>query len=220
MLTVSPDILILGFIAGFILYRLFSILGRKDDDGNLSNQIKNDTFKEMIDISSVTKVEEIKVDLAKLEKDLAPGFESVVEQIRKLEPNFSLQKFLDGAKMAFEMVIAAFASEDRATLKDLLDADTYKQFSGEIDKRKENKITLDLTLVSLPLIKIENIQLKNNKIAIDVLYASQQINLLKNSDGNIIEGIPSQIDHMEDVWTFAKTLNSRETWKLVKVNAT
>ena len=63
-------------------------------------------------------------------------------------------------------------------------------------------------------------EISNNKIAIDVLYASQQINLLKNSDGNIIEGNPSQIDHMEDVWTFAKTLNSRETWKLVKVNAT
>lgn len=219
MFTVSPDILILGFIAGFVLFRLFSILGRKDDDGNVSINIKNNSIKEMIDISSVTKTEEIAVDLAKTEKDLAPGFELIIEQIRKIDPNFSLQKFLNGAKAAFEMVLTAFASNNRNTLKDLLDNDVYKQFINEIDNRIKNNIVLDLTLVALPLIKIEDIQFKNNKVSIDVLYGSQQINLLKNSIGEIVEGDPSQIDHIEDIWTFAKELNGKETWKLVKVNA-
>ena len=219
MFTVSPDILILGFIAGFILFRLFTILGRKDNDGNISTPVKAKVFKDMVDISAETTLEEGKIDLAIDEKDIAPEFEKVIKEIRREDPKFSLKKFLDGAKVVFEMIIEAFASNDRDTLKKLLDTNTYKQFEKEMDNRVQNKITLDLTLVALPVIKIENIAFSNKKVTIDMLYESQQINLLKDSKGNIVEGDSSLIDHIEDFWTFSKQLNSKENWLLVKVNA-
>ena len=52
-----------------------------------------------------------------------------------------------------------------------------------------------------------------------MLYESQQITLLKDQKGNIVEGDSSQIDHIEDFWSFSKELNAAEDWKLVKVNA-
>lgn len=219
MFTVSPDILILGFVAGFILYRLFSILGRRDNDGDISISTQEDINKNMIDISAITKAEDSKIDIASQEKDIAPEFEMILEEIRKLDPVFSLKKFLDGAKLAFEMIIEAFAANDRDTLKELLDKNTYKQFEKEIERRIENKITLDLTLVALPVVKIKNINLIGKKVTIDMLYESQQITLLKDQKGNIVEGDSSQIDHIEDFWSFSKELNAAEDWKLVKVNA-
>jgi predicted lipid-binding transport protein (Tim44 family) len=219
MFTVSPDILILGFVAGFILYRLFSVLGRKDNDGDISISTQEDINKNMIDISAITKAEDSKIDIASQEKDIAPEFEGILEEIRKLDPVFSLKKFLDGAKLAFEMIIEAFAANDRNTLKELLDKNTYKQFEKEIERRIENKITLDLTLVALPVVKIKNINLVGKKVTIDMLYESQQITLLKDQKGNIVEGDSSQIDHIEDFWSFSKELNAVEDWKLVKVNA-
>ena len=218
MFTVSADILILGFIAGFVLFKLFSVLGRKDDDGEVVISTKDKSVINMVDISPAVKGKEV-IDLSIVEKNLAPGFEKVLEKIRVKEQNFSLQKFLEGAKTAFEMVLLAFAENDRATLKDLLDGDAYKQFIAEIDLRKKNKVVLELTLVALPVIKIENIEFANNKVSIDVMYGSQQINIIKNDKGDIIEGNASQIDHMEDVWSFEKSLNSRGAWKLVHVNA-
>ena len=219
MFTISPDILILGFVAGFILFRLFSILGRKDNDMDITISEKKDIHKGMVDISAITKAEDTKIDIAAQEKDIAPEFAEILKEIRKVDPAFSLKKFLDGAKIAFEMTIEAFAANDRDTLKELLDKNVYKQFEKEIDRKLENKITLDLTLVALPVIKIQNIDLVDKKVTIDMLYESQQITLLKDPKGNIVEGDSSQIDHIEDFWSFSKELKSKENWKLVKVNA-
>ncbi len=217
MFSISIDLIILGLIAGVILFRLYSILGQKDDDGmNVPN--KNINFANIIDISAKVKTEEI-VDLAILEKDIAPNFKLVVEEIRKIDPNFSLVKFLDGAKKAFEMILTAFSENDRETLKYLLSESVYKKFASEIDKRIQNNVRLNLTLVALPVIEIKDIQLEKQKVTINVLYNSQQITLLKNDKGEVIEGNSSQIDNVEDIWTFTKELSGKQNWLLVNVNA-
>ncbi len=218
MYSISPDLLILGFIAGVILFRLYSILGKKDDDNIDLAQFKDNNFNAMVDISNQAQAEDI-IDLAEAEKDLVKGFESVVEQIRTIDPKFSLKKFLEGAQKAFEMILTAFAENDRETLNLLLDDKVFVQFSSEIDKRIKNSIKLDLTLVAIPLIKIKNIYLKGSLVSIEVIYNSQQITLLKNEAGNIIEGNSSQIDNVEDLWVFSKKLNTKSNWLLVQVNA-
>lgn len=215
MVTISPDLIILGLIAGVILFRLYITLGKKDDDGNIT---QFSSINNVIDISSHAKEEEA-FDIALLDKDLSVGFEGILDDIRKLDPNFSLKKFMDGAKKAFEMIILSFADNDRDTLRNLLGNEVYNQFISEIDKRVKNGITLNLTLVSLPKVEIKNIHLDRGQVSIDVLYNSQQITLLKDRDGKIIEGNSSQIDNVEDIWTFSKRLNANESWLLVKVNA-
>lgn len=219
MSSISPDLLVLGCVAGFILFRLYVTLGRKDDDSEISIIKSNKTIlQDAIDISKTAKIEDTELDL--LEKDLSVGFEDVVTRIKKLEAEFSLHKFLEGAKAAFEIILNAFAANERSALKDLLSEKIYKQFTNEIDKRIANQISLSLTLVSLPLVKIKTIVLRNNKITIEVLYESQQINIIKDKNGNIIEGSASEIDNIEDVWTFEKECNvDNRNWKLVKVNA-
>lgn len=217
---ISADIIVLGFIAGFILYRLYTTLGRKDDDGNLNSTTKQNNLSGIIDISSMVKtVDESSSKLSPAEISLSAGFEDVVAKVRKIEEKFSLEKFLNGAQKAFEMTLTAFAENDRQILERLLDKNTYKQFISEIDKRIKNGVTLNLTLVALPKVEIKDIKLKNKTLSIEVFYHSQQINLLKDSKGEIIEGDVSQIDNVEDTWTFSKELNSNEDWKLVKVNA-
>jgi len=220
MFNVSPDIIILGFIAGFVLFKLYSILGQKDDDGSVSADLKKDNiFANVVDISAITKISAEAEKNNEEEDNLATGFEDVVAKIKAIEPNFSLQKFLDGAKIAFEMVLTSFAKNERATLKNLLNTATYNQFIDEIEKRIKNEVTLEMTLVSLPKIELKNVTLKGKTVIIDVLFESQQINILKNKDGEVLEGASSDIDNMEDIWTFSKELNSKQNWLLVNVNA-
>ena len=218
MVTISPDLIILGLIAGVILFRLYTVLGQKDDDG-VTTPTNKMGLSNIIDISSTVKNEDVnQVDLAELEKDIAPEFKDVIEKIRKIDMTFSLQKFLNGAKKAFDMVLSAFSSNDRNILKNLLSQDVYKQFIKEIDKRLESNVNLNLTLVSLPVVEIKNIQLNGKTVIIDVFYVSQQITLLKNDKDEVVEGNPSQIDNVEDVWRFSRELNSKESWLLVNVN--
>lgn len=217
MFTMSSDIIILGMLAGFILYRLYLILGQKEDDAHSSVSAHNPVI---VDISELVKtVVEDNTLQSEAETKLAKGFEDVVIKIRELDNKFSLEKFLKGAKNAFEMVLTAFAENDRQTLENLLDKKTYNQFISEIDGRIKNGINLNLTLVALPIVEIKNIQLMDNKVFIDVFYQSQQINILKNNQGEIIEGDVSQVDNIKDVWTFSKDLKLSDRWHLVQVNA-
>lgn len=218
MITVSADIIILGLISGFILYKLFKILGQRDDD-NISTA-QNINNHNIIDISQFVKpVKEEPVVISETELKLTENFKDIVATIKNIDPKFSLEKFLNGAKNAFEMILTAFAENDRETLKNLLDNTTYQQFASEIDARIKNDVTLNLTLVSLPIVDIKDIQLKNTKVFIDVFFQSQQITILKNNKGEIIEGDVSQVDSVNDTWTFGKELNSKDTWHLVKVSS-
>lgn len=213
---IAADIIILGFIAGFILYKLYVTIGQKDDDGK-------DLIKEnnnLIDISSMVQtVEDELPKLSPLELELSKNFEAILASIRKIDNKFSLEKFLEGAKKAFELVLNSFAKNDRQILESLLDKSVYSQFINEIDNRMKNQITLNLTLVALPKVEIRDIRLVRNVIYIDVFYHSQQITILKDSNNNIIEGDASQIDNVEDLWTYSKDLNSGNSWLLVAVNA-
>jgi predicted lipid-binding transport protein (Tim44 family) len=214
---IPVDIIILGFITGFILYRLYITIGKKDDDGNIHRANNND-INNIIDISAMVKVEEEPAAPSANEIALSVGFEEVVENIRKIDANFSLEKFLEGAKKAFEMVLAAFSENDRETLESLLDDKIYKQFISEIDKRIANNVSLSLTLVALPEVKIKDIKLNKKTVSISVFYHSQQITILKNSAGDIIEGNTTDIDNVEDFWTFSKDLGLKNNWLLVEVN--
>lgn len=215
---IPVDIIILGFITGFILYRLYITIGKKDDDGNIHRTNKDNDINNIIDISSMVKVEEEPTAPSANEIALSAGFEEVVEDIKKIDANFSLEKFLEGAKKAFEMVLAAFSENDRETLENLLDDKIYKQFVSEIDKRIANNVNLSLTLVALPEVKIKDIKLNRKTVSICVFYNSQQITILKNAAGDIIEGSTTDIDNVEDLWTFSKDLNSKNNWLLVEVN--
>lgn len=220
MFTMSSDIIVLGFIAGFILYRLYLILGQKDNDGDISETNKKNTFAGVIDISDIVQTTpEDNPALSPEEENLASGFEKTVAKIREIEKGFSLEKFLNGAKNAFEMILTAFADNDRQTLESLLDEKTYKQFIHEINSRIKNKITLSITLVSLPKVEIKDIRLRNKTISIDVFYHSQQITIQKDEKGNIIEGDVSQVDDIKDTWTFSKELNSTNQWRLIEASS-
>jgi predicted lipid-binding transport protein (Tim44 family) len=214
----AADIIILGFIAGFILYRLYVTIGQRDDDGSVNNFTSKD-HQHIIDISSIVKAVEETPELSVVETELGKNFEQVLAKIRASEPGFSLEKFLDGAKKAFELILISFAENNRQILASLLSEEVYKQFVGEIEKRLANNISLNLTLVSIPKIEIKDIRLANNIVSIDVFYNSQQITLLKDSNNKVVEGDASQIDNVEDFWTYSKELNSGNNWLLVKVNA-
>lgn len=215
---ISADLIILGFIAGVILFRLYTILGRKDDDGAIIKFNQEKDLNNLVDISANVKTEEIN-NFMVIENDLAQGFENIVSEIKKNDPSFSLHKFYNGANKAFEMILIAFAENDKATLKNLLNDEVYNQFSLEIESRIKKSVKLDLTLVALPLVKIKDIRIEGNKVSIIMIYNSQQIAIIKNKEGEIIDGSNSQIDNVEDIWTFSKILNSKENWILVDVNA-
>ena len=116
------DIIILAFIAGFLVLRLRRVLGRRDGhEGGYQDQ-----FRDREDPESDTKADDNvvhlpdraeDVDVADIDVSANDPIGAGIIQVRVADPSFDPAGFAEGAKMAFEMILNAFASGDRKSLK-------------------------------------------------------------------------------------------------------
>ncbi len=115
---------------------------------------------------------------------------------------FNDETFLAGAKLAFQTVSTAFAKGAKSDLKNYLTPDVYKLFESVINQREAQKQTMDFSLVCIDSAKI--IQKSNDQSEITVQFISEQVNLLKDESGQVLEGDPMSISKIADIWKFKR----------------
>lgn len=199
------DILILALIAGFILFRLYKVLGQ-DVGIKLSQQSsaaddvktsgKKTAFKEKYN-------DDVQVQLA---------------EVARIDPQFQQDEFLEGATKAFEMILEAVNKGDKDTLRALLAPKLFTQFDKLISAREKKGQTWDNTLVRVKSTNIDDVEIKDGSMVfITVKIVSDQILVTKDAKGKIIEGDPDQIEVLTDVVTFSRDATSDDpNWMLVK----
>ena len=132
----------------------------------------------------------------------------LIDKSNKTQKQFNEETFLLNAKMAFQVVADAFTKGDTSTLKGLLIPDLYSKFEDEINKRKENKHSIDFSLICFDSVKILNKSIEKEEVTVQ--FVTEQINLLKDSEGQVIEGDEMSVATITDVWTFKK--KNRTKW--------
>jgi predicted lipid-binding transport protein (Tim44 family) len=143
----------------------------------------------------------------------APGG---INAITAADPAFNPDQFLGGAKAAYEMITAAFAAGDRATLQPLLSPDVYDAFSHVIAEREENGHKASATLISIDEAKIGDAELRGKTAQVTVRFVAKMANAVHDAEGNLVEGSPDKIVEVTDLWTFARQTDARDpNWTLV-----
>ena len=193
------DIILLAIMAGFILLRLRSTLGKGADNMPMKARFTQSPSNEV-----------------KQEFD-----KSVLEQENLKDPlKFDEKTFIKGAEAAYEMIINAFANSERKTLRQLLSKDLFKNFDGVIKEREEKKIKSEMTFIGIKETKILDIDQKDTLYKVKTKFVSEIINCLKKDNGEIIEGDPGNIKLVTDVWIFEKDLKSNDpTWYLTELSS-
>lgn len=222
--TFYADILFFAVVAGFIAFRLYSVLGRKDGtEQNLTHRVK-----EMWDAKTPAGVakEASKPAANGIPADApaadAVSFEDVSEEaqptiiaIMEKDRNFIPEQFLAGAQAAFEIILAAFAEGNKETLKSLLDPSLYAEFEADIARREAAGETLSTTLVALVRAEIVSADLKNTQATLEVSFESEQISCTTDKEGAVLSGNATLSERLHDTWTFQRDLGSRNpTWLL------
>ena len=174
------DIIIFAAIAGFIIYRLRSVLGKRT--GYQKEQASPNTPQKE-NIKETNKIPSLLDNETKL------------ENIYKNVNNFDHKQFLDGAKKAFEIIITSFNNGDKKTLKELVSNDVYDAFETAINNKNNNPSS---QFYSLIIEGVEDAKVENNIISISINFISEQ--MLNNDEGKIIKN--------KDTWTFEKPVNS------------
>lgn len=212
------DIIVIGAIAAFILLRYRAMLGepRGRDEGVRPSAAplgENERVVQLPLLRAATAAPEKLDDFSKHGDSLAEKFVAM----RAIDREFLPDEFLQGARTAYEMVIAAFSKRDEDTLKMLLSPDMFKSFALSLaDAQKENRFT-DTTLVAITSAKVSSAKLVGSHATIAVDFVSDQIHLIRDEEGTILEGDPSAQLKVEDAWVFTRNLSSASpNWTIIE----
>lgn len=226
------DIIFFAAIAIFIFFKLREQLGKVDDNQKrdaikkfitektkIANQNQSQNQPTLVAIPGVGVVANPQnpVDLKsqkilnKLQEPLRSSFKATLQKT-----DLSPAQFLDGATLAFEMVLEAFAANNLAILKPLLSDKIFTQFEETIKKRQAEGQTLNTKIIAIDQSKIVDAKIVDNFAIISIEFISQQINYINDSAGEITFGSKTEINNINDIWTFKKDCNSNNpNWVVV-----
>tara|TARA_Y100000591_G_scaffold301815_1_gene296361 strand:+ start:788 stop:1408 length:621 start_codon:yes stop_codon:yes gene_type:complete len=189
------DIILLGMIAGFIILRLRSILGRKT--GHESKVYPNFAEKKF----TIPK------------KDAEP-----IEQNLNVLEGKEKKEFLRGAEIAYESILTSFASGDLIKLKSLLSPIMFSNFSEAIKIRNKENIKSEFTFVGIKESSVQNYEKIKDNLFTTVKFVAEVISVKRDKDNKIIEGNPDKIKFVTDSWKFTKNINNKSpNWYLSEI---
>ena len=189
------DIILLGMIAGFIILRLRSILGRKT--GHESKVYPNFAEK--------------KFSMPKQEA------EPIVENHEVLEGK-EKKEFLKGADIAYESILTSFANGDLIKLKALLSPKMFSNFSEAIKTRNKENIKSEFTFIGVKESSLEKYEKIKDNLFATVKFVAEVISVKRDKDNKIIEGNPDKIKFVTDSWKFSKNINNKSpNWYLSEI---
>ena len=136
------------------------------------------------------------------------------EELKK-ENCFDERDFLIGAKIAFNTIAEAYSKGDKKVLKPLLSGKVFDAFSSVIDEREEKEEKMEFSLIAINSAKILSQNDKKKPTQITVELVSEQMNVLRDKTGAVLEGDPIQLSTLKDTWVFEKTSGLRSSWIVV-----
>ncbi|MEC8621691.1 MAG: Tim44/TimA family putative adaptor protein [Pseudomonadota bacterium] len=217
------DIILFAMIAAFLVLRLRSVLGKKTGHQRPPT-LESSTKKEEGPVSDKNLVEfpkSRKDDTdntgAKAEAEADDPLTPALTEVKIADPNFNPSEFSEGAKGAFELVVEAYAKGDEETLRKLLNDEVFNDFSAAIKERHDAGEQLDFTLIGITAAEIIDARVEGKMAFITMQFDSEQVNITRDKDENILSGDPNQIEKISDIWIFARNTQAGDpNWTLVE----
>ena len=207
------EILLLAMVAGFIVLRLRSVLGRRTGAEPRRPPAAGQPNAERAPGNVIPLPGRPTSPQETFEGPAAAG----LGKIGTADPSFSAGDFLNGAKGAYEMIVTAFAKGDIATLRSLLGDEVYRSFASAIEQRQGRGETQETTLVGIKEAEIVEADLTSNRMAeVTVRFVSELVNVTRDKAGQLVGGNPNAVEETIDIWTFARNLRSSDpNWQLI-----
>ena len=213
---------IFALVALFVAWKLRSVLGMRHDSerpGGLTAPLRRVPSANppvaQPDATLPAPVSQAPADRWKGVAEANPGVWSGLDAIAAADRSFSPEAFLSGARVAYDMVVHAFAAGDSDALKSLMAPEAFGNFESAIHARVNAGHTLSTTVVSIDNATIASAALIGQTARIGVRFLAKLASVTRDAQGDVVEGSPTTVvDHI-DLWTFARDIRSRDpNWQL------
>ena len=220
----SIDLLLFALIAAFLVFRLRNVLGRRtgnerpptEPNAQRGGQQPAPAADDDESVVTLPGREPEDTFIEQAEGDLGEN----LRKIRGADSSFNSEQFAEGGRAAFEMIVTSFASGDRETLRPLLSDEVYENFAGAIVERADKGNTMEMTLVGIRSSDIIEASMDGRVAFVTIKFVTEQIEVTRDSAGEVLDGDPSRVTTVSDIWTFARNTRSRNpNWTLVATEA-
>ena len=212
------EILVLAGIAIFLVLRLKNVLGTREgfEKPTLQDAAppKNSRDFRVIDGGEDTDITD-NVDKK------SPSAEALA-RMKKVDADFMVNDFLTGARSAYEMILMAFENGDLNDVESFLDDDVKDAFQQVIDMRAKKKLKVEAEFYGIRELSLKNADFddKTNVAELSVAFTGELSSVVKNKDGEVVEGDAKQVKRQRDTWTFSRDLSSSDpNWLLVATSS-
>ena len=211
------QLLVLAAIAVFLILRLRSVLGSREGFEKPPVPLQPSAAEK----AQRRGFEVIEGGPDRDISDHAPdGSEAAhaLAAMKMAEPGFSVSEFLQGARGAYEMILMAFETGDLEKVRDFLSEDVFESFEAVVQARREQGLTVDATFMGIRELTLHDATFDRDTRQADIAvrYVGEMTSVVRNDEGEIVEGDPKSVKKMRDVWTFSRPMGSQDpNWQLV-----
>lgn len=212
------QLLVLAGIAIFLILRLRSVLGTRDGfekppaplPGTSDPRRRGRPDFDVIEGGPDRDITDHVADGSEAAKSLAA--------MKMAEPGFRVSDFLQGARQAYEMILEAFEGGDIDRIRSFLSPDVAEAFDEVVAQRQAEGITIEASIVGVREVSLVNATFDRNTSEgeVTVRFVGELTSVVRNSEGEVIEGNANDIKRQRDVWTFGRKMGSDDpNWVLV-----
>lgn len=209
------QLLVLAGIAIFLILRLRSVLGSRDGYENPPVQQGSAGSGPRRDFEVIEGGPDH--DITDHVPENSPAADALA-RMKRVEPSFSVSEFLQGARGAYEMILMGFEKGELEDSRPYIADDVFEAFDEVIKMRQEKGLTIDAQFVGIRELSLVDATFddENALAEISVKFTGELTSVVKDADGQVIEGSPTEVKRQRDVWTFARTMGSSDpSWQLV-----
>jgi predicted lipid-binding transport protein (Tim44 family) len=197
------ELLLAAAAAAVFLSMLYSVLGRRV--GRQPEEAREGERPVARTPTAPTRLEEPKANLPL----------SGLEAIRAKDPSFEAEKFLDGARAAYKMIVLAYTQGDGDQLAGLTTPAVRQAFERGIAQRKAEGRTETIEFLAPPRADVESLALVGDTARVRVRFLAELRSRTKDAKG---EGVDDR--RTAEIWTFERIVPSRDpNWALARVEA-
>lgn len=218
MSSAVVQLLVLAGIAIFLILRLKNVLGTREGFE------KPPVVKDKDEASSRGGRRDFEVIEGGPDRDITDhaaegsNAEKALTKMKAVDPSFNVGSFLEGARGAYEMILMAFERGDLAAIKPFLSEDVYDTFAEVVADREMRGLTIKTEFIGIRELALSDADFDSttSEAEITVKFVAELTTVVRNAEGEIVEGNPNAIKRQKDVWTFARQMGTNDpNWQLV-----
>jgi len=206
------QLLVLAGIAVFLILRLKSVLGTRDGHEP----------KPEVRSAPQPRPHNLEVIEGGPDRDITDHVPedgetaAALAEMKRAEPSFGVADFLGGARGAYEMILMAFERGEMEDVRGFLSEDVYESFTDVVATREEQGLKIDAEFIGIRDMTLSSASFESGVASITVKFVGELVSVVKDANGEIVEGEPGKSRRQKDIWTFERMMGADDpNWRLV-----